>query len=139
MIKLKNFIKNYKTKIITDYLKKNHFFLIFNVFTNKTKDFNKKLAVFRLNNLTKIKMLASVKKIIFFNTVKNSIFLICFKNKKFFFKDLIKFSFLHFSTINFNTKVYLFTIFKNMNSFHYLQNKLLVFKHLLLYLKFSKQ
>lgn len=139
MTKLKNFIKNYKTKIITDYLKKNHFFLIFNVFTNKTKDFNKKLTVFRLNNLTKIKMLVSVKKIIFFNTVKNSIFLVCFKNIEFFFKDLNKLSFLHFSNVNFNTKVYLFTIFKKMNSFHYLQNKLLVYKHFLLYLKISKQ
>lgn len=138
MTKLKNFIKNYKTKIITDYLKKNHFFLIFNVFTNKTKNFNKKFAVFRLNNLTKIKMLVSVKKIIFFNNVKNSIFLICFKNIEF-FKNLIKLSFLHFSVVNFNTKVYLFTILKNMNSFHYLQNKLLVFKHFILYLKLSKQ
>ena len=31
---------------------------------------NKKIKVFRLNSLTKIKMLMSVKKIIFFNTIK---------------------------------------------------------------------
>lgn len=138
MIKLINFIKNYRTKIVTNYLKKNQFFLILNVFTNNTKNLNKKITVFRLNSLTKIKMLMSVKKIIFFNTIKNSIFLIRFKNKKFFLKDLNKFSYLHFSIINFNTKIYLFTVFKNVNSFHYLQNKLLVFKHFFLYLKNSK-
>jgi hypothetical protein len=135
MTKLKNFIKNYKTKIIINYLKKSNFFLIFNVFINKTKNFNKKIIIFRLNCLAKIKMLLSVKKTVFLNTVKNSIFLINFKNQKLFLKDFNKFSFLHFSSINLNTKVYLFTVFKNINSFHYLQNKLLIFKHFILYLK----
>ena len=40
----------------------------------------------------------------FFNTVKNSIFLISFKNKTLFLKDLNKLTFLNFSNINFNTK-----------------------------------
>lgn len=134
-MRLKNYAKNYKTKIIKTYLKKNNFFFILNAFINKTKNLNKKIIKFRLNCLAKVKMLVSVKKTVFFNNIKNSIFLIHFEKKKLFLKDINKLSFLHFSIINLNTKIYVFNIFKNINSFNYLQNKLIIFKHFTLYLK----
>lgn len=128
----KNYEKQYKVKILITYLKKNNFFLIFNAFINETNSLNKKIVKFRLNRLTKVKMLISIKQVLFRNILKNGIFLIHFKNIIVFFKDLIK---LNFSSLNLNTKIYLFNIFKNMNSFHYTQNKLLIFKHFILYIK----
>lgn len=136
---LKNYEKQHKVKIILIYLKKNNFFLIFNAFINETNSLNKKIVRLRLNCLAKVKMLLSAKQVIFNNILKNAVFLIHFKNIIVFLKDLIKLSFLNFSSINLNTKIYLSNILKNMNSFHYIQNKLLIFKHLILYVKTSRK
>lgn len=136
---LKNYEKQHKVKIILIYLKKNNFFLIFNAFINETTFLNKKIVRFRLNCLAKVKMLLSAKQVIFNNILKNAVFLIHFKNIIVFLKDLIKLSFLNFSSINLNTKIYLSNILKNINSFHYIQNKLLIFKHLILYIKTSRK
>nr|AVR57625.1 hypothetical protein [Surirella sp.] len=136
---VKNFEKPYQMKILTTYLKKTNFFLIFNPLTNKTNPLNKKTVRFRLNRLAKVKMMFSVKQAVFDNILKNDVFLIHFKKIIVFLKDLTKLSLLNFSGVNLNTKIYLFNIFTYMNSFCYLQQKLLIFKHFILYFKhFSK-
>jgi len=136
---VKNFEKPYQMKILTTYLKKTNFFLIYNPWTNKTNPLNKKTVRFRLNCLAKVKMMFSVKQAVFDNILKNDVFLIHFKKISVFLKDLTKLSFLNFSGVNLNTKIYLFNIFTHMNSFCYLQQKLLIFKHFMLYFKnFSK-
>ena len=135
MPNFKNHNKNSNLIIIIDYLKINKLFFILNIFYEDKQKQNKSSFKYKINNFIKNKLLLSVKQSVFFGCIKNSIVFLTFKNNKFIFKNTNQLNCLNMYNINLNTKLYKFNIINFLSSFTYLQNKKLLFKNFMLYLK----
>ena len=135
MPNFKNHSKNSNLIILINYLKINKLFFIFNIFYEYKQKQNKSSLKYKINNFIKNKLLLSVKQSLFFGCIKNSIVFLIFKNNKFLFKNINQLNSLNIYNINLNTKLYKFNVINFLSSFTYLQNKELLFKNFMFYLK----
>ena len=139
---LKMLVKNFKKQLILKFFKNIKFFFFLFIPDYNFSYIKKKL---KLTYFSKIKIFEKKSNNLMYNsTIKNNIYLNSLKSCKFFvyvknYKYLPIQQFLFVNNIlllNLNNKVYLANNYKLMNSLHYVQNKLVLYKYIIINFKY---